>query len=118
MNSSNANNTLIDEMMQLLIAEKEKAFPTILAKLYNQAMIAERETHLGAGLERYEDAGREARQMAQTQALMHQGPLRRCDLIARSKPEHGLSASSRIRPRNFASSRRSAWRSATNGRRV
>ena len=49
MNSSNANNTLIDEMMQLLIAEKEKAFPTILAKLYNQAMIVERETHLGAG---------------------------------------------------------------------
>ena len=49
MNSSDANNTLIDEMMQLLIAEKEKAFPTILAKLYNQAMIVERETHLGAG---------------------------------------------------------------------
>lgn len=49
MNSSDANNTLIDEMMQLLIAKKEKAFPTILAKLYNQAMIVERETHLGAG---------------------------------------------------------------------
>ena len=49
MNSSDANNTLIDEMMQLLIAEKEKAFPTILAKLYNQAMIVERETHLEAG---------------------------------------------------------------------
>ncbi|MGN0827423.1 MAG: hypothetical protein ACI4QD_05760, partial [Kiritimatiellia bacterium] len=49
MNSSDANSTLIDEMMQLLIAEKEKAFPTILAKLYNQAMIVERETHLGAG---------------------------------------------------------------------
>ena len=80
MNSSNANNTLIDEMMQLLIAEKEKAFPTILAKLYNQAMIVERETHLGAGLERGEDAGRGARQMAQTQARMHQGPLRRRDL--------------------------------------
>lgn len=49
MNSSDANNTLIDEMMQLLITEKEKAFPTILAKLYNQAMIVEREAHLGAG---------------------------------------------------------------------
>ena len=35
MNSCDANNTLIDEMMQLLIAEKEKAFSTILAKLYN-----------------------------------------------------------------------------------
>ena len=35
--------------MQLLIREKEKAFPAIIAKIYDQAMVAEREAHLGAG---------------------------------------------------------------------
>lgn len=49
MNSSDGNDTLIDELMQLLITEKEKAFPTILAKIYNRAMIVEREAHLGSG---------------------------------------------------------------------
>ena len=41
--------------MQLLIRDKEKAFPAILAKLYDQTMIVEREAHLGAGA--YERAG-------------------------------------------------------------
>lgn len=36
-------------MVQLLILEKEKAFPKILAAIYDQAMIAEREAHLCAG---------------------------------------------------------------------
>jgi len=49
MNRSDANDTLIEEIVQLLIQEKEKAFPAILAKIYDQAMVAERETHLGAG---------------------------------------------------------------------
>lgn len=49
MNQSDENNTLIEEIVQLLIREKEKAFPAILAKIYDQTMIAEREAHLGAG---------------------------------------------------------------------
>jgi len=49
MNQSETNDTLIEEIVQLLIREKEKAFPAILAKIYDQAMIAEREAHLGAG---------------------------------------------------------------------
>ena len=48
MNQSNGNDTLIEEIVQLLIREKEKAFPAILAKIYDQAMVAEREAHLGA----------------------------------------------------------------------
>lgn len=48
MNQSNAYDTLIGEIVQLLIREKEKAFPAILAKIYDQAMVAEREVHLGA----------------------------------------------------------------------
>ena len=49
MNSSEENDTLIEEIVQLLIREKEKAFPAILAKIYDQAMVAEREAHLCAG---------------------------------------------------------------------
>lgn len=49
MNQNQDNGTIIEEIVQLLIREKEKAFPTILAKTYDQAMIAEREAHLGAG---------------------------------------------------------------------
>jgi transposase-like protein len=45
----NNYNTTIDDMVQLLILEKEKAFPKILAAIYDQAMIAEREAHLCAG---------------------------------------------------------------------
>ena len=41
--------TTIDDMVQLLILEKEKAFPKILAAIYDQAMITEREAHLCAG---------------------------------------------------------------------
>ena len=56
MNNSDTNDTLIEEIVQLLIREKEKAFPAILAKIYDQAMVAEREAHLGAGsYERAED---------------------------------------------------------------
>ena len=54
MNHSDENNTIIEEIVQLLIREKEKAFPTILAKIYDQAMVAEREAHIGA--EAYERA--------------------------------------------------------------
>ncbi len=49
MNDNNNYNTTIDDMVQLLILEKEKAFPKILAAIYDQAMIAEREAHLCAG---------------------------------------------------------------------
>lgn len=49
MNDNNNYNTTIDDMVQLLILEKEKAFPKILATIYDQAMIAEREAHLCAG---------------------------------------------------------------------
>jgi len=49
MNTSNTNDTLITELVQLLIQEKEKAFPAILAKIYDEAMVVEREAHLGAG---------------------------------------------------------------------
>lgn len=49
MNPDDTNDTLIAEIVQLLIREKEKAFPAILAKIYDQAMVAEREAHLGAG---------------------------------------------------------------------
>lgn len=52
MNSSNANNTLIDEIVQLLIQDKAEAFPKILARIWNQAMLVERQTHLG--VDRYE----------------------------------------------------------------
>ena len=47
MNSSDANNTLIDEIVQLLIQDKAEAFPKILARIWNQAMLVERQTHLG-----------------------------------------------------------------------
>ena len=52
MNSSDANNTLIDEIVQLLIQDKAEAFPKILARIWNQAMLVERQTHLG--VDRYE----------------------------------------------------------------
>lgn len=48
MNSSDTNNTLIEEIVQLLIQEKADAFPKILSRIWNQAMIVERDTHIGA----------------------------------------------------------------------
>ena len=48
MNSSDTNNTLIEEIVQLLIQEKANAFPKILSRIWNQAMIVERDTHTGA----------------------------------------------------------------------
>lgn len=52
MNSSDANNTPINEIVQLLIQDKAEAFPKILARIWNQAMLVERQTHLG--VDRYE----------------------------------------------------------------
>lgn len=52
MNSSDANNTLINEIVQLLIQDKAESFPKILARIWNQAMLVERQTHLG--VDRYE----------------------------------------------------------------
>ena len=49
MNPNNDNDTLIEEIVQLLIREKAGAIPAILGKLFDQAMIAEREAHINAG---------------------------------------------------------------------
>ena len=52
MNTTEANNTEIMEIMQTLMNEGTKGFPSVVAKMYNLAMQFERELHLGAG--RYE----------------------------------------------------------------
>lgn len=52
MNTDSVNNTLIDELVQMLIQEKSASFPKILSKIWNQAMIVERDAHIGA--KRYE----------------------------------------------------------------
>ena len=49
MNNDETNYTIIPELVQLLIEEKEAAFPKILSKIWNEAMIVERDAHLGAG---------------------------------------------------------------------
>ena len=54
MNQHETNDTLIEEIVQLLLREKENAFPKILTKIYNEAMLVERAAHLGAG--KYERA--------------------------------------------------------------
>ena len=46
------NDTIIDEMVQQLLANGTDAFPKIISSLWNKAMRVEREAHLGAG--RYE----------------------------------------------------------------
>ena len=52
MNTTAADNTEIMEIMQTLMNEGTKGFPSVVAKMYNLAMQFERELHLGAG--RYE----------------------------------------------------------------
>ena len=54
MNQNETNDTLIEEIVQLLLREKENAFPQILTKIYNEAMVVERAAHIGAG--KYERA--------------------------------------------------------------
>ena len=54
MNQNETNDTLIEEIVQLLLREKENAFPKILTQIYNEAMLVERAAHLGAG--KYERA--------------------------------------------------------------
>ena len=46
------NETIIDEMVQQLLANGTDAFPEIISSIWNKAMRVEREAHLGAG--RYE----------------------------------------------------------------
>lgn len=48
MNTDNANDTIISQMVQLLIAEKSEAFPKVLEIIMNHTMLAEREAHIGA----------------------------------------------------------------------
>ena len=52
MKTTAADNTEIMEIMQTLMNEGTKGFPSVVAKMYNLAMQFERELHLGAG--RYE----------------------------------------------------------------
>ena len=52
MNTTATDNTEIMEIMQTLMNEGTKGFPSVVAKMYNLAMQFERELHLGAG--RYE----------------------------------------------------------------
>lgn len=52
MNTTATDNTEILEIMQTLMNEGTKGFPSVVAKMYNLAMQFERELHLGAG--RYE----------------------------------------------------------------
>jgi transposase-like protein len=52
MRQTQANDTEIVEMMQVLMNEGMQGFPSVMARLYNLAMRFERELHLGAA--RYE----------------------------------------------------------------
>ena len=54
MNATETNDTEIKEIMQTLMNEGTKGFPSVVARMYNLAMQFERELHLGAG--RYERA--------------------------------------------------------------
>jgi len=49
MKPTDANNTEITEMMQVLMNEGMQGFPTVMTRMYNLAMQFERELHLGAG---------------------------------------------------------------------
>ena len=58
MNYDKEQYTIIEEAMQLLTEQDPQALPKIMASVWNKAMLAEREAHLGASHYAYPRGGR------------------------------------------------------------